>query len=94
MFLAVETPVDWEALKLRKQKATAKSNQRENSKRVARECKPGEWITIEKTGILRKVAVPRAGPCEALKHHNNGTATCDKEPFDIKRFRISGFHVI
>ena len=88
MFLPVETPVDWEALKIRKQKAIAKSNQRENSKRIAHVYKPGDWITIEKPGILRKMAVPRTGPYKVVKHHNNGTVSYEKEPFDTDTVNI------
>ena len=88
MFLPVESPVDWEALKLRKQRAIAKSNRRENSKRKAHVHKPGDWITILKPGMLRKLAVPRMGPYKVVKHHDNGTLTYEKEPFTTDRVNI------
>ena len=88
MFLPVEAPVDWEALKERKQKAIAKSNKRENSKRIAHEYKPGDWITILKPGILRKLSVARMGPYKVVKHHSNGTLSYEKEPFQPDRVNI------
>ena len=74
MFLPVEAPVDWEALQERKQKAVAKSIQRENSKRTAHNHKTGDWITILKPGILRKLSVARAGPFKVIKQRSNGPA--------------------
>ena len=81
MFLPVETPVDWEAVKERKQKSIAKSNSRENSKRLDHKHQKGDWITIRKPGMLRKLTVPKLGPFKVVKHDTNGTLTCEKEPF-------------
>ena len=69
------------ALKERKQKAVAKSNRRENSKRLDCKCQKGEWIATKKPGILRKLTVPKLGPFKVVKHNNNGALTCEKEPF-------------
>ena len=88
MFLPVESPVDWEALKMRKQRAIAESDKRENSKRKAHEHKPGDWIRILEPGILRKLAVLRMGPCKVAKHNDNGTLTYEKEPFNIEKVNI------
>lgn len=88
MFLPVESPVDWEKLKDRKQRAIARSNKRENSKRIEHEYKPGDWVTILKPGILRKMTVPRMGPFKVVKHHTNGTLTYEKAPFDTDRVNI------
>ena len=41
----------------------------------------GDWITIQKPGILRKLSVPRLGPYKVLKHHMNGDISYEKEPF-------------
>ena len=70
MFLPVEAPVDWEELKQRKQKAIAKSNQRENSKRTPHAYKAGGLPRA-----LRKLAAPRAGLRKAAKRRSSG-----KEP--------------
>ena len=43
---------------------------------------PGDWITVEKPGILRKLCVPRDGPYQVVKHHDNGMVTFEKEPFE------------
>ena len=88
MFLPVEAPVDWEALQERKQKAIAKSNQRENSERIAHNHKAGDWTTILKPGILGKLSVARMGPFKVIKQHNNGTLSYEKEPFQPDRVNI------
>ena len=88
MFLPVEAPVDWDAVKEHKQRAIAKSNRRENSKRIDYKYQEGDWITIQKPGILRKLAVPRLGPYKVVKHNANGTLTCEKEPFDIGKVNL------
>ena len=46
MSLPVGTPIGWGALKAREQKAIAKSNKRENSKREDYKYQKGDWITI------------------------------------------------
>ena len=78
----------WEQLKQRKQKAIAKSSQRESSKRAPRTCKAGGWATTLKPGALRKLAVPRAGPHEVAKRRSNGTLPYEKEPFAPGRASI------
>ena len=72
MFLPVESPVDWEELKDRKQRAIARSNKRENSKRIEHVYKPGDWIAILKPGILRKLTVPGMGPFKVVKRNGSG----------------------
>ena len=63
MLLPVNTPVDWEEIRRRKQKAIAKSNQRENSKRIDYKYKQGDWITVKRPGIIiRKLRAPKEGP--------------------------------
>ena len=37
---------------------------------------------VEKPGILRKLYVPRDGPYQVVKHHDNGMVTFEKEPFE------------
>ncbi len=88
MFLPIDSPVDWEQVKDRKQRAIARSNKRENSKRIEHIYKPGDWITILKPGILRKLTVPRMGPFKVVKHNNNGTLSYEKAPFDIDKVNI------
>ena len=88
MFLPVNTPIDWEALKARKQKAIAKSNKRENSKRKDYKYQKGDWITIKKPGILRKLTAPKSGPYKVVKHHGNGTLTYGEGPFVTGRVNI------
>ena len=52
-----------------------------NSKRKHFQHKEGDWITLEKLGILRKLYVPWLGPFKVLKHHTNSDITFEKEPF-------------
>ena len=80
MFMSIEATIDWNPIKQRKQEAIRKSNERENSKRIHRQYKKGDWLTIQKPGILRKLSVPRLGPYKVLKHHTNGDITYEKEP--------------
>ena len=83
MFLPVETVIDWEKVKDRKQRAIARPNKRENSKRAEHAYKPGGWAAALKPGILRKLAVPRVGPFKVAKHSSNGALPCEKAPFGI-----------
>ena len=62
-------------------KTIRKSNERENSKRIHLQYEKGDWITIQKPGILRKLSVPRLGPYKVLKHHTNVDISNEKEPF-------------
>ena len=88
MFLPVDTSLDWKSIQERKQKAIAKSNRRENSKRVDYKYQKGDWITIRKPGILRKLSVPKAGPYKVVKHNTNGTLAYEKGPFDVDEVSI------
>ena len=88
MFLPVNSPVDWEEIRKRKQKAIAKSDQRENSKRTDHKHEKGDWITVKRPGTIRKLSVPKEGPFQVVKHHDNGTITFEKEPFVEDRVNI------
>ena len=88
MFMPVYKKIDWDAIKTRKQKAIQKSNIRENSKRIDYTYQKGDWILIKEPGIIRKLAVPRHGPYQVIKHHTNGTVTYEKEPFVNDRVNI------
>ena len=46
IFMPIETTIDWNSIKQRKQEAIRKSNERENSKRIHRQYKKEDWITI------------------------------------------------
>ena len=59
MFMPIETTIDWNSIKQRKQEAIRKSNEQENSKRIHRQYEKRDWLTIQKPGILRKLPVPR-----------------------------------
>ena len=78
MFMPIETTIDWNSIKQRKQEAIRKSNERENLKRIHRQYTKGDWLTIQKPGILKKLSVRRLGPSKVLKHHTNGDITYEK----------------
>ena len=78
MFMPKDAEVDWDVIKARKQERTAKSNARENSKKENKKYSPGDWITVKKPGILRKLCVPRDGPYQVIKHHDNGMVAFEK----------------
>ena len=52
MFMPIDVPIDWTAIKERKQKTIQKSNERENSKRIHFQYMNGNYMTIQKPGIL------------------------------------------
>ena len=82
MFMPVSKNIDWNAIKDKEQKAIAKSNLRENSKRKQIHYNPGDWRPIKNPGIIRKIlAVPYDGPYKVVLHNMNGTITYKKEPF-------------
>ena len=88
MLPPVSTPIDWKEIQDRKQKAIAKSNQRENAKRIDIKYEKGDWITVKRPGIIRKLCVPKEGPFQVIKHHSNGTVTYEREPFVEDRVNI------
>ena len=88
MLLPVKAPADWEKVRQRKQKAIARSNRRENAKRIEHTYQKGDWITVKRPGIIRKLCVPKEGPFQVIKHHDNGAATFEKEPFAEGRASI------
>jgi len=88
MFLPVTTPIDLGALRVRKQKAIAKSNKRGNSKRKGYKYQKGDWIIIKEPGILRELTAPWSGPYKVVKHHDNGTLTYGEGPFVGGRVNI------
>ena len=88
MFMPVSADIDWEQIKIRKQQRIRKSNVRENSKRIPHTYKKGDLVTLEKTGIIRTLTLPRQGPYKVIKHHENGSITIEKEPFVTVRVNI------
>ena len=65
-----------------------KSNARENSKRIPHTYKKGDYITLKKPGILRKLTIPREGPYKVMKHNNNGSILIEKAPTKIKNVNV------
>ena len=67
MFSPVSTDIDWNAIRNNKQTKINKNNDRENSKRVPHTYHRGDYITLKKPGILRKLAIPREGPYKVVQ---------------------------
>ena len=79
--MPINAETDWDAIMIRKQNKIAKSNERENSKRINHHYNPGDWITKRKPGIIPKLCVPKEGPHKVIKHHENGMIRYEKQPF-------------
>ena len=88
MFSPVSVDVDWNAINEKKQVSINRSNARENSKRIAHTYKTGDYITLKKPGILRKLTIPREGPYKVMKHNNNGSILIEKAPTKIKNVNV------
>ena len=65
--------IGWNAIRENKQMRINKNNDRENSKRIPHIYKKGDYITLNKLGILQKLAIPRGGSYKVMKHNNNGS---------------------
>ena len=61
MFSPVLVNVDWNLINENKQLSINKSNAGENSKQIPHTSRKGDYITLKKPGILRKLAIPREG---------------------------------
>ena len=83
--MPIETPVDWEQIRIHKQNQINKDNIRENSKRTPHDYAQGNLITIKRPGIIPKLSIPRMGPYKVAQTHNNGTVTIQKQPFVTER---------
>ena len=88
MFSPVSVDIDWNAIKENKQIKINKNNSRENSKRVPHTYHRGDYITLKKPGILRKLAIPREGPYKVVRHNNNGSILIERAPTNIKNVNV------
>ena len=61
IFMPINAETDWDEITIRKQNKIAKSNERENSKRINHHYNPGDWISIRKPGIIPKLCI-KEGP--------------------------------
>ena len=73
MVLPIQFQVDWARIQERRQDTINKSNEKENTRRVAHDYTIGDQVLVEKPGINRKMAQPRTGPYEIVRVHANGT---------------------
>mmetsp|Transcript_2824 Transcript_2824/g.7823 ORF Transcript_2824/g.7823 Transcript_2824/m.7823 type:complete len:1452 (-) Transcript_2824:296-4651(-) len=89
MLLPVRFKVDWAHIAKRKQEAINRSNNRENSKRIAHKYKIGDKVLVTKPGLLPKMAQPREGPFTVKEVFTNGTLLVRKgiitERINIRR---------
>ena len=97
MFMPVNCTVDWDKIKENKQKRIDKNNTRENAKQLNHSYSPGDLVTLERTGIIPKLSLPRMGPYAVVQAHENGTVTIQKEPFVTDRVnvrRVRPYHTL
>jgi len=73
MILPITMRADWQAIQTRRQTAIEHDNAVENSNRIEHAYEVGDKVTCKKHGMLRKLATPRRGPCQATHVHANGT---------------------
>ena len=85
MFMPIESDINWEKIREKKQKRIDKNNMRENAKRIPHVYQPGDLVTIKRPGIIPKLALPRMGPYKVVRVHTNGTVTVQLQPFVTDR---------
>ena len=78
MLSPMSVDIDWNAIREKKQLSINNSNARENSKQIPHTYRKGDYITLKKPGILQKLAIPREGPYEVMKHNNKGSILLKK----------------
>ena len=88
MFSPVSVDVDWNVINVKKQLSINKNNDRENLKRIPHTYGKGDYITLKKPGILRKLTIPREGPYKVMKHNNNGSILIEKAPTKLKNVNV------
>lgn len=97
MFMPVNCEVDWSKIQQSKQNRINRNNARENAKRISHDYAPGDLVTLERTGIIPKLSLPRMGPYTVVQAHENGTVTIQKEPFVTDRMnvrRVRPYHTL
>ena len=88
MFMPVNFEADWAKIKQNKQNRIDRNNDRENQKRRDHKYSPGDLVTLERTGILPTLSLPRMGPYPVIQAHDNGNITIQKQPFVTDRVNI------
>ena len=80
IFIPIDVPIDWTAIKEQKQKTIRKRNERETLKQIHFQYTKGDYMTIQKPDILKKLSFPRLGPYKVWKHYANVDITYEKAP--------------
>ena len=88
MFSPVSVDVDWNAIREKKQLRINKNNNRENQKGIPHIYKKGDYVTLQKPGILQHLAIPREEPFKVMKHNNNGSIVIAKAPAKFKNVNV------
>ena len=88
MFMPVNFEADWGKIKENKQRRIDRNNNRENQKRRDHKYAIGDYVTLERTGIVPSLALPRMGPYKVVHAHENGNVTIQKQPFVTDRVNI------
>ena len=91
--MPVDTEIDWEQIRERKELRIQQSNIRENSNRILHKYSKRDMITLRKPGaILRTLVLPRQGLYKVIKHHENGSIKLELEPYVVDRVNIRRCH--
>ena len=73
MLLNLKFVVDWEAIRLKKEKDRDKMNSRENSSRIHQDYQVDDKVLIISNDIYRKFNCPTKGPYPTVQVYSNGT---------------------
>ena len=88
MLLPVQFKADWEAIRHKRQEAINRNNARENSTRVDHTYKVGDFVSVTRPGIQRKLRRKRDGPHVVTKVHDNGTISIRQNGAVVERINI------
>ena len=80
MILPITFKANWAMIAARKRAEIDRSNTKENKSRIPHQYNVKDKVLLTKPGKIRKLDVPRTGPYEITKVHDNGTVEIQKGP--------------
>ena len=91
MLLPIQFNFKWADIKMRRQKEMARNNKKENKSRIPHIYNVGDKVSLDRPGKLRKLSIPKLGPFQIERVHNNGTVTIRRGPV-TERVNIRRVH--
>ena len=88
MVVNLQFAADWQAIARKKQSQVNNDNVRENSKRIARDYRPGDQVLVIKDGHFRKLDAPYQGPFPITEVYVNGTVRIQRSVAVTERLNI------